>query len=117
MNDTILAILVKHQLTPTPQLVEVMREVFLAGVATAKGAQDASTADDEEKESPLTAADLAVLRNMGVDPAKKFRLNTRVFTIVAYKPSRWKYPITAQTQNGTRYKFTADQVKRYQAMS
>lgn len=34
------------------------------------------------------------------------------FTVCDYKPQNHKYPIIANNENGTRYKFTIDQVKR-----
>ena len=104
MDATILQILVKHKLPPTIELVEAMQEVFAAGAATAPA---------EEKET-LSTADSHTLLALGINPAKKFMLRNSQFTIVGYKPSRWKFPVSAQTQNGARYKFTIEQVKRHQ---
>jgi len=70
--------------------------------------------DDDEQDSPITASDRAQLSNLGIDPHKKFRVRNTTFTITGWKPSRWKYPVSAVTQNGRRYKFTIDQVKRHQ---
>ena len=67
-------------------------------------------------DAALSARDLVAIRAMGIDPAKKMRQRNSVFTIVGYQPSRWKFPITVATQNGTRYKMTVDQIKRLQGV-
>lgn len=82
-----------------------------------QGGQQGNTSgsnQDDDMDAPLSAGDRAALQRLGVDPDKKFRIRNSLFTITGYKPSRWKYPISAQTQNGTRYKFTVDQVKLHQ---
>lgn len=71
--------------------------------------------EDDDNDTPLTASDRMSLQRLGIDPDKKFRLKNSTFTITGYKPSRWKYPVSAQNQNGRRFKFTADGVKRHQA--
>lgn len=70
--------------------------------------------DDEDLTGTLTAYDRDVLTKLGINPTKTFRQRNSVFTIVGYKPSRWKFPISVQTQNGARYKMTVDQVKQMQ---
>lgn len=69
---------------------------------------------DEEDTSSLTASDMLQLKNMGIDPLKKMYQRNSQFTIVGYKPSRWKYPISVITQNGSRYKMTVQQVLNLQ---
>ncbi len=76
-----------------------------------------TTSNNDEDDGPdgVTATDAAWLRAQGIDPNKKFRVKNSVFTIVAVKRSRWKFPISAINQNGTRYKWTIPVVKSYQA--
>ena len=71
-----------------------------------------SNSDDEDdsKDSALRPHDRAMLNGLGIDPDKPFKHRNTMFTIVACKPSRWKYPVTAQNANGTRYKFSVDSV-------
>lgn len=115
MDSAILAILVKHKLAPSIELLAAMQDVFQAGAASVQPGTPTPGDDDEDDSSAtLSAADITSLKALGVDPAKKFRLRNSVFTIVAYKPSRWKFPIVAQNQNGTRYKFKVPNVKTYQ---
>ncbi len=109
MEKIILDILIKHNLTPSIELVEAMREVYKAGEAESDSGDDAHPGTET-----LSAADRTRIMALGIDPDKKFRIRNSVFTIVGYKPSRWKFPISACTQTGARYKFTIDQVKRNQ---
>lgn len=76
-------------------------------VPTAPGTQQAPAAG-------LSAGDRQLLRGQGVDPDRQFRIRNTVFTITGYQASRWKYPISATSHNGTAYKFTAAQVQRAQ---
>lgn len=71
--------------------------------------------DDNTPDAAMTAHDKHALMNLGIDPGKKFRLRNTEYTITAYKPSRWKFPVSAVTQNGTRYKFSIATVKTLQA--
>ncbi len=74
-----------------------------------KGSVDANDHDEEDTGS-LTTADILQLKNLHIDPSKKMYQRNSQFTIVGYKPSRWKYPISVITQNGSRYKMTVQQV-------
>lgn len=85
----------------------------IASGAVTSGAATTTTGsgdEDDGRDSPLSAADIAQLKRLGIDPAKKWRQRNSVFTVCGYKPSRWKFPISAVTQNGTRYKFTVASV-------
>lgn len=85
-----------------------MRAAYLAGQ---EGRNNPTSNDeDDSRDSVLRPADRAMLNNLGIDPDKQFKFRNTVFTIVAYKPSRWKYPVTAQNANGTRYKFSVETV-------
>lgn len=81
-------------------------------------AQDAVTTGNDDSDdtanTALTPLDISALTRMGIDPAKKMRERNSVYTIVGYKPSRWKFPIVVATQNGTRYKMSTEQVKALQ---
>lgn len=107
MDSKILEILAKYEMYATPALLAAMREVFVAGAA--------STDPSDSEEAALSKMDVQYLQREGIDPNKSFRMRNSVFTITGYSPSRWKFPISAQTQNGTRYKFTVEQVKRHQS--
>lgn len=109
MDSTILQILAKHNLTATPELLAAMKEVYMAAIV-----DNLDSGPAPEAKETLSARDAADLRALGIDPDKKFRIRSSVFTIVGYKPSRWKFPVSAVTQNGTRYKFTIAQVKQNQ---
>jgi hypothetical protein len=85
-----------------------------AARSIAAASQQQGNDQDDDRDTPLTSSDRAALQRLGVDPDKKFRIRNSLFTITGYKASRWKYPISAQTQNGTKYKFTVDQVKLHQ---
>ena len=121
MREMVLALIAKHKLEPSPELVIAMCDVYAAGrasVVTASAPTPAHTQggdDDDDDVGILTAGPCASLQQLGVDVNKKFRQRNSVFTIVGYKPSRWKFPISVVTQNGTRYKMTVDMVKRLQA--
>ena len=71
--------------------------------------------DDDDTPGGVTPADAAWLRQQGIDPTKKFRVKNSLFTIVGVRQSRWKFPVSAVNQNGTRYKFPIAQIKQYQA--
>ena len=81
-----------------------------SGAATTTVGSGNGDDEDDNNTGPLSAADIAQLKRLGIDPAKKWRQRNSVFTVVAYKPSRWKYPITCANQNGTRYKFPINSV-------
>jgi hypothetical protein len=123
MREMVLALIAKHKLEPSPELVIAMCDVYSAGAAsvvvatTPAPAQGAGGDDDDDDDvtGSLTASDRAVLTRVGIDPNKKFRQRNSLFTIVGYKPSRWKFPISVVTQNNSRYKMTVDSVKRLQA--
>ena len=120
MREMVLALIAKHKLEPSPELVIAMCDVYAAGVASVVPATTPAPAqgggdDDDDVTGSLTASDLAALRSLGIDAAKKFRQKNSVFSVVGYKPSRWKFPISVVTQNGSRYKMTVDMVKRLQA--
>lgn len=66
---------------------------------------------DDGRDSPLSAHDKASMRADGIDPDKKFNVRGTLFTIVAWKPSRWKFPIVGVNARGTRYKFPIASVK------
>jgi len=69
-----------------------------------------TTGEDDDDNAALSASDVAALKRLGIDPSKKWRQRNTVFTVCAYKPSRWKYPVSVVTQQGARYKMTAAQV-------
>jgi hypothetical protein len=114
MNDAILAILVKHKLTPSIELLAAMNDVFQAGAASVAPKTPTGADAEDDADEPLTARDIAALKARGIDPSKKLYQRNSVFTIVGFKASRWKFPISVVTQNGTRYKMTVDQVIRLQ---
>jgi len=123
MREMVLALIAKHKLEPSPELIIAMCDVYAAGRASVVAApaptpaptQGAGGDDDEDAVGSLTAIDRAQLTRLGIDVTKKFRQRNSVFTVVGYKPSRWKFPISVVTQNGSRYKMTVDSVKRLQA--
>lgn len=112
MDSQILEILVKHKLAPSIELLTAMRDVYNAGAATAKP----STPGGDEDDGPavLSVSDIAALKRLGIDPNKKMRQRNSVFTVTGYRPSRWKFPISVQTQQGARYKMTVAQVVNLQ---
>lgn len=80
-------------------------------IASGAVAAPATTgSEDDDKDTALSASDVAALKRLGIDPSKKWRQRNTVFTVCAYKPSRWKYPVSVVTQQGARYKMTAAQV-------
>jgi len=83
-------------------------------IGNAAPAASVQGGNDDFEPAGLSSSDAATLARLGIDPTKKFRIRNSVFTITAYKPSRWKFPISAKTQNGTGYKFTIAQLKSYQ---
>lgn len=121
MREMVLALIAKHKLEPSPELVIAMCDVYAAGRASVVAAPAPTPApaqgggDDDDDVGSLTAGDRAALQRLGVDVNKKFRQRNSVFTVIGYAPSRWKFPISVVTQNGTRYKMTVDMVKRLQA--
>jgi hypothetical protein len=122
MREMVLALIAKHKLEPSPELVIAMCDVYAAGRASVVAASPPTPAaaqgggdEDDDHSGTLTAADLTTLRQLGIDPTKKFRQRNSVFTVVGYKPSRWKFPISVETQNGSRYKMTVAMVKALQA--
>lgn len=123
MREMVLALIAKHKLVPSPELVIAMCDVYSAGAASVVAASPTIPApaaggagdEDDDTTSTLTASDHAALTRLGIDVNKKFRQRNTVFTVVGYKPSRWKFPISVVTQNGSRYKMTVDSVKRLQA--
>jgi hypothetical protein len=123
MREMVLALIAKHKLEPSPELVIAMCDVYSAGrasvvsapAATPAPTQGAGADEDDDATGSLTASDKAMLQRLGIDVNKKFRQRNSLFTIVGYKPSRWKFPISVVTQNGSRYKMTVDSVKRLQA--
>lgn len=125
MREKVLALIAQHKLVPTPELVIAMCDVYSAGVASVVVAAPTIPApaaggggdDDDDAVGTLSASDRVALTRLGVNPDKKFRQRNSLFTVVGYKPSRWKFPISVVTQNGSRYKMTLDMVKRLQAAS
>ena len=121
MREMVLALIAKHKLEPSPELVIAMCDVYAAGRASVVTAPTPTPApaqggdDDDDDVGSLSVNDRAVLTRLGIDPNKKFRQRNSVFTVIGYAPSRWKFPISVVTQNGTRYKMTVDMVKRLQA--
>ncbi len=121
MREMVLALIAKHKLEPSPELVIAMCDVYAAGAASVVAAAPAPTQgagggdDDDDAVGSLSASDRVVLTRLGIDANKKFRQKNSLFTVVGYKPSRWKFPISVVTQNGSRYKMTVDMVKRLQA--
>ncbi len=99
-------------------LVGAMRaaQAIAAGTMTSGNATTttADGGDDGSTDSPLSAADIASLKRLGIDPNKKFRQRNTIFTITGYRPSRWKFPISCTTQNGARYKFAVASVVNLQ---
>jgi hypothetical protein len=87
-------------------------QAIASGAMTSGAATTTTGSGDEDAagDTPLTARDIAALKGLGIDPAKKWRQRNSVFTVVAYKPNRWKYPVTCANQNGTRYKFPISSV-------
>ena len=89
-------------------------QAVLAGSVASAPATPAGNGDgddnDDTRSAPLTIRDIDALKRMGIDPSKKWRQRNTLFSVVGYKPSRWKYPIVVATQNGTRYKMTTAQV-------
>jgi len=123
MREMVLALIAKHKLESSAELVIAMCDVYNAGRAsvaalpapTPAPAQGAGGDDDDSDTGTLGALDRAQLTRLGIDANKKFRQKNSIFTVVGYKPSRWKFPISVVTQNGSRYKMTVDMVKRLQA--
>jgi hypothetical protein len=68
--------------------------------------------DDNGPTTPLTPSDKAWFRAQGIDPDKKYRYKNSMLTIVAYKPSRWKYPVSITNQNGRRLKCSISFLKQ-----
>lgn len=120
MREMVLALIAKHKLEPSPELVIAMCDVYSAGRASVVAAPAPTPAptqggdEDDDAVGTLTASDRAALTQLGIDVNKKFRQRNSIFTVVGYKPSRWKFPISVVTQNGSRYKMTVDSVKRLQ---
>ncbi len=56
--------------------------------------------DDAGPKGPMSQHDKAWFRAQGIDPDKKYLHKNSTLTIVAYKPSRWKYPGSVVNQNG-----------------
>jgi len=113
MDSAILQILIKHNMSPSNELLEAMRDVYKAGAATATPANTGG-GDDEEDEGVMTAYDIAALKRVGIDPAKKFRIKNSVFTVTGWKPNRPKFPVSGINQNGRRFKFPIATVVQYQ---
>ena len=117
------AIAAKHSTNMPAAIAAAYEEGILEGAmraARAIGLQQATAAptaptggdgDDDEPLTSLTEAEKAAIRAHGIDPNKPFRSRTTMFTIVGWKPSRWKFPISAINARGTRYKFPIDSVK------
>ena len=95
-------------------LVGTMRaaQAIASGAITSGAATTTTGSGDEDDvgDTPLTPRDIAALKGMGIDPAKKWRQRNTVFSVRAYKPSRWKYPVSVITQTGARYKMSVEQV-------
>jgi len=47
----------------------------------------------------------------GLHVGQQFTFRRTIYTITGFKPSRWKYPISAEGPRGGRYKFSIAQVK------
>ena len=122
MREMVLALIAKHKLEPSPELVIAMCDVYTAGkdsvvAAPAPAPTQGGDDEDDDADGSLSASDRTMLTRLGINPDKKFRQKNSVFTVVGYKPSRWKFPISVVTQNNSRYKMTVDMVKRLQATS
>lgn len=96
---------------------QVKRTSALITALSAQQATKPTDTGDDEDDGPdgVTDSDAAWLRAQGIDPNKKFRVKNSLFTITGVRRSRWKFPISASNQNGTRYKFPIANVKQYQA--
>lgn len=116
IRDAVLAAYEKGVLAGALRAAQAIAAKGLAAPSGSAGSSG-DDGDDDEGTGPMTSGDLAWLKSKGIDPSKKFRIRNSLFTITGVKASRWKYPISASTQNGTRYKFTIDQVRGHQSRS
>jgi hypothetical protein len=121
MDSTILQILIKHNLAPSIEMIAAMRDVYAAGASSVAqstvGGDNTDDAEDEGAITPMTAYDIAALKQRGIDPNKKFRIKNSLFTVTGWKPSRPKFPISGVNQNGRRFKFSVATVVQYQRAS
>jgi hypothetical protein len=119
MDSKILEILVKHSIAPSAALLEAMRDVYNAGAASNAPSNNAGgdDEDDDASSGPMSLADAAALKRLGIDVSKKFRSGRTTFTVTGYKPNRWKYPVSCVNQNGRRFKFTVASVVAHQRNS
>lgn len=101
-KEQLIALQVKHGLPATLNVYDALLAAFDAGVKSAEEAKG------------LSPHDAAQLTALGINPTKSFRIRNSTFTITAFNPSRWKYPVSAKNQNGRGFKFTISQVVEYQ---
>ncbi len=117
MNSKIIEILIKHQLTPSIELMEAFRETWKIAVDSAveqmqllQNKDEGNDEEDVDETTPITPWEIAQLTRLGIDPGKKFTSKRTTFTVTGYKPNRPKYPVSAISQNGRRFKFPISSV-------
>jgi hypothetical protein len=67
--------------------------------------------DDGADDGPLSESDKRALSSLGLDVNKTYIHKNSRLKISGYKPSRWKYPISVQNQNGRKLKCSATFLK------
>ncbi len=88
-------------------------EGLLAGAMRAAQTlgQQQNSGDDEDDDrapvKPMSVADRNAIRGLGLDPDRKYKHKNSTLTIVGFKESRWKFPISVTNQNGRRLKTSA----------
>lgn len=116
-NQTAVATIVAEHGITQAGIEAAYEEGILVGAmraAQAIASGSVASAPTGDTAAMLSATASAALRKLGIDPAKKWTQRSSTFTVVDYQPSRWKFPVTCATQNGTRYKFTVAQVLAHQ---
>ncbi len=77
---------------------------------TGAGDDNGDEADADDAGS-LSESDKRAMVALGLDVSKTYIHRNSRLTITGYKPSRWKYPISVQTQNGRKLKCSANFLK------